>query len=160
RALVAPDTAVQDESLATLEHPRKVTPAEPAGGGVAARVAQHDGEWNPEAAGRRRAHTDDDARARRGLPRHQRIEGSQPRPILVPHGNEEQRVLDRAKPLLLELARALRPDALDELQGHLEVARRVGLLQGRGRAIDSSRSSPRKPESRERSWRSAATFAG
>src|SRR2546426_24923 len=121
RALVASHASVQDEPLAALEDARQVAPAEPAGGGVAARVTEHHGERHPRAAGRRRAHADGDPRARCGLPGYERMERSHARTILVAEGHEEERVLDGAEALALELAGALRAGALDKLQRPLEV---------------------------------------
>ena len=159
RALVAPDTTVQDELLAALEHAREIPPAEPARGGVAARVAQHHREGHPRASGRRRAHPDDHARARRGLAGHQRAERGQPRAVLVAERDEEERVLDGPKPLALELARALRADALDELKRRPQIRRRVGLRHDRPCAIQCPRLGPLKLDSREHKWLSAVTSA-
>ena len=47
RALVPRDTPVQHEPLAALEDASQVTPAEPARGGVPARIPQHHGERQP-----------------------------------------------------------------------------------------------------------------
>src|SRR6185295_2615114 len=159
RALVAPDAAVQHELLAALENARQIPPAEPAGSGVAARVAQHDGERHAEPSGRRRAHADDRARARRGLPGDKRAERRQLNSVLVAERHEEKGVLDGAKPLPLELGGALRADAFDELQRRREIRRRGGLLHGGPCAIQCFRFCPRQLNSREHKWLSAATSA-
>src|SRR3989449_10015432 len=96
---------------------------------------------------RRRREPHDRPRARRDLARLERPEGHQARAVLVAERQEEERVLDGAKPLPLELGRAPGPDALQELEGRPEVRGRR-LLRVRARAIQGGRlrgpaSSPR-----------------
>src|SRR5262249_44243751 len=157
RALVASDATVEHELLTALEHAREVSPAEPAGGGVAARITEHHRERHTRAAGRRCAHADDPPGARGRLTGHERAKRGQPRPVLVAEGHEEECVLDRAQPLALELAGAVRADAFDELQWRRQGRRHVGLLHRRPCAIENLRLGPRKLNSRERKWLSAVT---
>ena len=145
RALVAPDTAVQHELLAALEDARQIPPAEPAGGGVAARVAQHDGERHAEpsgAAGSRRRSCPSTSRPGPG----RATERRQPVRSSWRSGTKKSGVLDGAKPLPLELTRALRADAFDELQRRREIRRRGGLLHGGPCAIQCLRFCPRQPQ--------------
>src|SRR3989449_5377737 len=87
---------------------------------------------------RRRREPHDRPRARRDLARLERPEGHQARAVLVAERQEEERVLDGAKPLPLELGRAPGPDALQELEGRPEVRGRR-LLRVRARAIQGGR---------------------
>src|SRR5678815_4535486 len=93
-ALEALDLTVHNEALAALQNPRHVGAVEPAGGGVAARVAQEGGERHATTPGRRWTDTGDLPRARVDLSHGEASERRQMCPILVSERQEEEGVLD------------------------------------------------------------------
>jgi hypothetical protein len=145
RALEALDLSVQDQLLPALEDLREVRATEPRGRRVAGRIAQHHRERDPRATRRRRADAGDRPRRRRGLARLELAERDEPRAVLVAQRNEEHRVADRVQSLLGELGCALRPDALDELQGRREAVVRGRGLRGRGHCVRSFGCRPPRP---------------
>ena len=121
---VAAHLAVQHQPLAPRQHPREIVPArEQRGRRVPALVPQQQRQRRPPPARRRRADAGDDARAGHRLAGAERAERREARPVLVPDGDEEERVADGLEPLAREQLRPLGADALEVLQRRAEPRR-------------------------------------
>jgi hypothetical protein len=90
---IAADLAVQHQALAAREHALQIVPPrEQRRRRVAAVVAEEQGERRPPASRRWGTHAGNHARARDRLADLQRAERREARAVLVPDGNEEQRI--------------------------------------------------------------------
>ena len=128
---VAFHLAVQHETLPALQHPRQVARAEPRGRDVSARVAKQRGERRSGSPRRRRAQPHHHARAGLAFSRHEGVERSELRAVLVTGRDVEERVLDGLEAQARELSRSRGADALQILKRRVERGTGTGVQGGR-----------------------------
>jgi hypothetical protein len=129
---------VQDQPLSARQHARQVvTAGEQRRRRIAALVAQQQRQWRPPPPRRRRADAGDDARARHRFADLERAQRREARAVLVPDGDEEQRITDRLQPLARQQLGALGADAFQELERRGEAAGRAR-LPGSGHCVTKS----------------------